>query len=202
MEEMKKKILYICVILLAIFASCTDDWPIQSHKVGEECWVTLDFGHQNFESVEVLSRYALSDVQESLVNNLYVYVFSSSGECIFSHYFDADNKKSSTTEVSSSEENCWFVSNRTTNSTNKATDSSSKTSGIVKMKVPAVTQGKLFLIANVDNTTLRVSSDKLSTIKNLTELQGVTAYLAEEITARTPGFLMVAEETVNISKNS
>ena len=45
---MKTKILYICVILLAIFASCTDDWPVQSHKVGEECWVTLDFGHQNF----------------------------------------------------------------------------------------------------------------------------------------------------------
>ena len=192
---MKTKILYICVILLAIFASCTDDWPVQSHKVGEECWVTLDFGHQNFESVEVLSRYALSDVQESLVNNLYVYVFSSTGERIFSHYFDTDNKKSSTTEVLSSEENCWYVSNRTTGNTNKTT-------GIVKMKVPAVTQGKLFLIANVDNTTLRVSSDKLSTIKNLTELQGVTAYLAEDITARTPGFLMVAEETVNISKNS
>ena len=192
---MKKKILYICAMLLVVFTSCTDDWQMESHEVGEECWVTLDFGHQNFESVEVLSRYALSDVQESLVNNLYVYVFSSTGERIFSHYFDADNKKSSTKEVSSSEENCWSVSNRTTGNTNKTT-------GIVKMKVPAVTQGKLFLIANVDNTTLRVSSDKLSTIKNLTELQGVTAYLAEDITARTPGFLMVAEETVNISKNS
>lgn len=192
---MKKKILYICAMLLAMFTSCTDDWQMESHEVGEECWVTLDFGHQNFESVEVLSRYALSDVQESLVNNLYVYVFSSTGERIFSHYFDANNKKSSTAEVSSSEENCWYVSNRTTGST-------SKTNGTIKMKVPAVTQGKLFLVANVDNTTLRVSSDKLSTIKNLTELQDVTAYLAEDITARTPGFLMVAEETVNISKNS
>ena len=192
---MKTKILYICVMLLAMFASCTDDWQMESHEVGEECWVTLDFGHQNFESIEVLSRYALSDVQESLVNNLYVYVFSSTGERVFSHYFDASNKKSSTTAVSSSEENCWYVSNRTTGST-------SKTNGSVKMKVPEVTQGKLFLIANVDNTTLRVSSDKLSTIKNLTELQDVTAYLAEEITARTPGFLMVAEETVNITKNS
>ena len=192
---MKKKILYICAMLLAIFTSCTDDWQMESHEVGEECWVTLDFGHQNFESVEVLSRYALSDVQESLVNNLYVYVFSYTGERVFSHYFDASNKKSSTNEVFSSEENCWYVSNRTTGNTNKTT-------GIVKMKVPAVSQGKLFLVANVDNTTLRVSSDKLNTIKNFAELQEVTAYLAEEITARTPGFLMVAEETVNISKNS
>ena len=192
---MKKKLLYICAMLLAMFASCTDDWQMESHEVGEECWVTLDFGHQNFESIEVLSRYALSDVQESLVNNLFVYVFSSTGERVFSHYFDASNKKSSPTAVSSSEENCWYVSNRTTSSTNN-------TQGTIKMKVPAVSQGKLFLVANVDNTTLRVSSDKLSTIKNLTELQGVTAYLSEEITARTPGFLMVAEETVNISKNS
>ena len=192
---MKKKILYICAMLLVVFTSCTDDWQMESHEVGEECWVTLDFGHQNFKSIEVLSRYALSDVQESLVNNLYVYVFSSTGERVFSHYFDASNKKSSTNEVFSSEENCWYVSNRTTGNTNKTT-------GIVKMKVPAVSQGKLFLVANVDNTTLRVSSDKLNTIKNFAELQEVTAYLAEEITARTPGFLMVAEETVNISKNS
>mgnify|MGYP003301792657 CR=1 FL=1 len=116
---MKKKILYICAMLLAMFASCTDDWQMESHEVGEECWVTLDFGHQNFESVEVLSRYALSDVQESLVNNLYVYVFSSTGERVFSHYFDASNKKSSPTAVSSSEENCWYVSNRTTSSTSR-----------------------------------------------------------------------------------
>ena len=192
---MKKKILYLWVMLLTLLASCTDDWQMDSHEVGEECWVTLDFGHQNFESVEVLSRYALSDVQESLVNNMYVYVFSASEERVFSHYFDASNKKSSIAEVNSATENCWYVSNRTTGST-------TKTQGTIKMKVPAVTQGKLFLIANVGNTTLRVSSDKLSTVKNLDDLQAITVYLAEEITARTPGFLMVAEEAVNITKNA
>lgn len=191
---MKGKIFYIYLWMLAMFAACTDDLLLVSNEVGEECCVTLDFGHQNFESLDVFSRYALSEVQESLVGNLYVYVFSPDGQRIYSHYFDAGNKKNTINEVNSSSNNCWYVSNQTTNNT-------TKTHGTIKMKTPMVTGGKLFLIANVDNTTLRVSSDKLNTVTNLNELNAVTAYLAEEITARTPGFLMVAEETVDITSN-
>lgn len=194
MKEMKGKILYIYVWMLAMFTACTDELHVVSSEIEEECWVSLDFGHEKFESIDVLSRYALSDVQESLVNNLYVYVFSPDGQRIYSHYFDASNKKASATEVTSSSDNCWYVNNRSTNS-------NAKTSGTIKMKAPSVTGGKLFLIANVDNTTLRVSSDKLNTVTNLNELQAITAYLSEEITARTPGFLMVAEETVTITNS-
>ena len=187
--------LYMATLLVALSA-CTDDAVVQPNAVGdEEGWGILSFGHRSFEEVTVNTRYTLSEVQESLVNNLFVYIFSPDGQRIYSHYFDADNLKASTDAVTSANENCWYVANRSTTNDND-------TQGTLKLKAPTVSGGKLYLVANVNDATLRLSAEKLNTVRTIDELNEIEAFLAEDVTARTPSFPMVAEETVNITESN
>lgn len=193
---MKRYILILIGMICLAITACTDEIWLEKGTVGnEEGWMTLQFGHKNFEDITVQSRYTLNEVQESYVRNLFVYVFSADGERIYSHFFDSENLKASANEVTSANENCWWVQNRTT--TNQM-----DTYGTIKIKAPAVSNGKLYLVANINDETLRLSAEKLNTVRTLNELKSVDAYLAAEVTSRTPSFPMVAEHTVNITNTN
>ena len=77
---MKQYIIYIG-LLIGILTACTDDELVKSETVsGKEVWATLSFGHQSFEKIDISTRATMSDVAESRVENLYVYVFDGSGK--------------------------------------------------------------------------------------------------------------------------
>ena len=193
---MKRYMWALIGISLLIATACTDEILMENGTVGDkEGWVTLQFGHRDFEDIKIQSRYTLDAVQESYVRNLFVYVFSDDGQRIYSHYFDSENLKTSANGVDSANENCWWVQNRTTSN-------NTDTYGTIKIKAPAVTNGKLYIVANINDETLRLSAEKLNTVRTIDELLKVEAYLAAEVTSRTPSFPMVAEHTVDITNKN
>ena len=78
--EAKNIYLYIIVFLLSItLTACEEEDFGADGKVGDnEAWATLNFGHTDFDKVDVTSRATLSDLTESRVENLFVYVFGNS----------------------------------------------------------------------------------------------------------------------------
>lgn len=179
--DVKKIFIYILLLLSATLVACTDeDFDFRNHVGDNEMWVKLEFGHQNFEQIEVNSRATLNEIAESRVENLFVYVFDSTGKRVCSHYYDYTNRVETLPEVAGY---YWTVSNRTSTNNND-------TQGEVMIKAPEMNGGSIYLIANLNADQLNISSDQLNIIETLGELQALTVTLNQEITSRTGCFLM------------
>lgn len=184
---MKRFISYIMCLLdvTLMFTSCTEDELMKQSVIGKETWVSFDFGHQSFDEVEINARATLDIVPESRVLNMFVYVFTQDGQRIYSHYFDKDNKKDDANTVTSSDANCWYVNTTTTG----------KTTGTVRIKAPQVTEAILYLVANLDEDMMNVSSERLNTVRTLDELEGLTVDLKQHTASRNGYFPMTAKVT-------
>ena len=174
--------------------SCLDDDLEIRGKLGEgETMATLKFGHNSFEKVEINSRATLNDIAESRIENLYVFVFSHTGERVYSHYFDKKNLVSGWADGTIG--NLWTLENRTTTNTNN-------THGDVLMKVPMLEGGSIYVIANLNADMMNISPEQLSLIETLDELRLLNETLNQEITSRSGYFLMSGGATnINISEN-
>lgn len=179
------------VFLFGIMTSCDDETVIPAGDVSDtEVMVHLAFGHTDFERVEVTTRATLDEVPESRIQNLFIYIFDSNGERIYSHYFDNSNKYESEEQLEDA--NCWTVDNMTE-------VGGKQTSGTVRIKAPILTNGNLYLIANIDADMVNISPEKLNTIRSVNELRALDATLRQEITSRNGYFPMTAiVENINI----
>ena len=190
---MKKFIYYIIICLSVGMISCVDEDFVAKGSLGEgETLIRLNFGHDNFEEVEVKSRATLSKNAESRVENLFVYIFNNEGIRVYSHYFDNTNKVTTLPEDLTE---CWTVTNYT--STNQ-TD----THGSIQMKVPVISNASIYIVANLNSDLMNISSDELSFIEKLEDLKKLDVTLNQEITSRGGGFIMSGSvEGVNIADN-
>ena len=176
-----KRFISILLGVWIAFSACTEDDLLENGSVGDkEVWATLSFGHQNFEKIDISTRATLNDVAESSVQNLFVYVFDSNGNRLFSHFYDADDR---VTTLPTTPNNRWTVTNRTSSNNRE-------TQGKVMVKSPTLTGGSIYVLANLNADQLNISADQLNTIDNLAELQALTVTLNQEITSRTGYFLM------------
>lgn len=173
--------LYIILLVSVLFTACTDDDFVFRNRVGDkEVWMKFNFGHENFEKIDVKSRATLNEIAESRVENLFVYVFDGEGKRLHSHYYDYTNR----VETLPNEAGYyWTVSNRTSSNDND-------TRGEVMIKSPTLDGGSIYLIANLNADQLNISSEQLNTIETLSELQSLAVTLNQEITSRTGRFLM------------
>ena len=183
-----------------LMVSCVDENFAPDASLGEgEVYATLAFGHESFEEVEISTRATLSEIAESRVENLFVYIFDNTGKRVYSHYYDYSNRVET---LPSKVGNYWTVSNRTTSNNND-------TRGEVLIKTPVLSGGSIYMIANLNADQLNISSDQLNLIEDVSDLQELTVTLNQEITSRTGCFLMtgsVSNVNINdkgeISKNS
>ncbi len=178
---MKKLLLYLIVCLSVGLGSCYDDDHLnQGRASGQQVWTKLEFGHRSYEDIKVGTRATLSEIAESRVENLFVYIFDNTGKRLYSHYYDYTNRVDNLpTKVG----NYWTVSNRTT-------ANNRDTQGEVMIKTPTLEGGSIYMIANLNADQLNISSDQLNLIESLEELQALTITLNQEITSRTGCFLM------------
>lgn len=195
---MKQLRVYIIILFSILLGSCADDLELQNYVGEKEVWITLKFGHHNFEKINVESRATLSEIAESRVENLFVYVFDGAGKRLYSHYYDYSNRVETLPNAAG---NYWTVNNRTSTNNND-------TEGEVMIKSPMMEGGKIYLIANLNADQLNISADQLNTIETLAELEAITITMNQQITSRTGCLLMTGYEngiTVNemgrISKN-
>lgn len=161
--------------------ACIDeDFALRGTVGDNEVWAKLAFGHHDFENIEVSSRATLSEIAESRVENLFVYVFDGEGKRLYSHYYDYTNRVDVLPTMAG---NYWTVANRTSTNDND-------TQGEIMIKSPTLTGGSIYLIANLNADQLNISSEQLNTVESLSDLQALTVTLNQEITSRTGCFLM------------
>jgi hypothetical protein len=75
----KKIFLYIVLLLPSLLVSCVEeDLELPWHVGDKEVWATLDFGHSNFEKIDISTRATLNEIapfvryfQELVANEIY-----------------------------------------------------------------------------------------------------------------------------------
>lgn len=198
---MIRKILHtFCMVALVLVClSCVREELVPATGgVGEgEGLLLLNFGVN--ESVEVKTKSTLPAHTEQGVFNMYVFVFDKDGNKLAGQFFDSGNlaKSGKVDEVSSANDNCWWVNNATK-------DSGDKTNGRVKLRCSAGENLTLYVIANLDSDMVRVSSDLLSSAVHVEDdLKKFTAFLNQEVVSRNGRFLMTGKVSgVTINESS
>ncbi|MBR2456745.1 MAG: DUF4906 domain-containing protein [Bacteroidaceae bacterium] len=190
----------LCLTLICV--GCADDELVQQTSEGtignNEIYTTLHFNHIDSEKINITTRATLGVVPESRVQNIFVYLFV--GEtCVYTHYFDTSNRLANETEVSNAKWSCWYVNNMTSD----ANSSSNRTNGVIRMRTADITNGTLYLIANIDADMVNISPEKLNTIRTKQEIESLTATLNQEITSRNGYFPMTAKVSgITIADNT
>lgn len=177
---MKRYILYIGILLYTLMSCADEDFGKQGRVSGQEVWTTLKFGHTDFDKIDISTRATLNEIAESRVENLFVYIFDADGNRLYSHYYDYTNRKDA---LPTAPGNWWTVSNRTSSNNND-------TRGEVMIKAPVMTNGSIYMIANLNADQLNISADQLNLVETLADLEALTITMNQEITSRTGYFLM------------
>lgn len=191
-----KRFIILCLSTLGLLtASCVKEPELDASPVGEgEVWATLDFGHKDFEQISVTTRSTLGMIAESRVSNLYVFLFDRNGNRVYGHFFDYDNKRSTRAEVVAANVNCWMVDNYM--------NEGDQTHGTIRMKIPQLTGGTFYLVANLDTDMFNISAEQFSFIRTRAELEALSAVLNQEITSRNGMFPMTGlAENITITQN-
>lgn len=180
-------------VLAILSVSCMMKEDLETSLISDKGYANIDFGHLDYERVEIKTKAALDIRQESRVINMWVYVFSSDGQRIFSHFFNQDNRKDTAAETEASDSNCWYAN----------TDDEGNTEGTIRIKAPQTSGATLYLIANIDEDMMNISSERLNTIENITDLESVPVHLMQQTTSRNGYFPMTSKVTgVTITQTS
>lgn len=183
-QNMKILVKYIC-LLVAVFSlsMCTSEEIWDMPETGADALASFDFAHCSFDEVEITTRATLDIRQESRILNMFVYVFASDGQRIYSHFFDKNNRTNTRDEAISSDSNCWYAN----------TTDAGKTTGTIRIKAPQTTGATLYLVANLDEDMMNLSSDRLNTVQTITELESLSVDLLQNTTSRNGYFPMVSK---------
>ncbi len=177
------------------WVGCTDDpnvEPLPPAGDGSPSWVTIDFGDNSFDEVNITTRATLDNTAESRVSNLFVFLFNGEGKRLYGRFFDTSNRLDSESELLKSKVDSWWV---TGNATTNATECK------VRIYAPGVTGGSLYILANVNADMVNISPDKLRFVQTLADLEAMTASLNQQITERNGFFPMTGSaSSITVSK--
>ena len=169
---------------------CSDEELLQQSVIGEPVDVVLHFGATHNDQIEIKSRATYELHYESMVRNVYAFVFAN-GNKIYGHYFGAEDLNKT------DQKNYWTVNNMT--STNQ-----SETNGTLNMSVPAVSQGaEIVLIANFDLDFMNLSQERLGSVRTKSDLNQLVVSLNQAIPDRNAGYFMMtgSQDGVSIAQN-
>lgn len=173
--------------------ACTREEFEVPEIIGEDVWYEMDFGHSSFDKIQINTKATLDIVQESRILNMYVFLFTKDGNRIYSRYFDKSNRKDNVNDVTGADENCWFG----------YTNDNGYTGGTIRIKAPKANDAILYLIANIDEDMLNISSDLLNTVTSISELESLNVDLLQTTTSRNGYFPMVGRlDGVNVNNTS
>lgn len=176
MNRIRKIIAILTLLPLFLTACVREYWPEAGN--GD---VILSFSAATPDDVVFSTKSTLGLKSESVIFNMYVFVFDGQNK-IFGQYYDYSNKHHS---EESHEGNWWWVNNNTTEGV---------TNGQLRMKLPAndgAANKTVVAIANIDAEMVNISTADLALVDNLTTLDALTAKLKQQITSRSGYFPMV-----------
>ena len=187
----KKSLLYSWIIILSsclLLAGCNDDVLLRESEVGPEVDVVLNFGATHQEKIDISTRATLDVHYESMIRNLYVFIFTANGQKVYGHYFDSDNLDKTT------QKQYWTVTNMLSG------NNTVQTSGMVHMTVPSVSSGaEIVLVANVDLDFLNISPERLGRVSKKEELNELVVSLNQHSAERNAGYFMMTGNVGNVT---
>ena len=179
--------LAVCAVFL--FAGCDDDDLVKQSVVGRNVDAVLEFGATNHSQVNIKTRTTYDIYYESMVRNMYVFVFAN-GNKIYGHFFDeADLNNTGSKEY-------WTVSNLSSDNTGN------QTHGTLHMSVPSVSgEAEIVLVANIDLDFMNISQERLGLVRTKNDLNELVVSLNQEIPDRNAGYFMMtgSQDKVAIS---
>jgi hypothetical protein len=171
-----KRVLHIVALFctLALCTACVKEHTGLLHGNGE---FVLDFGVRYALDMDVTTKSTLTEANESMVYNLYVFIFDSDENKIYGHYFDHNSLNTHTQEW-------WEVTN------NESENNQLKTYGSVHLITTEHTGCTVAFIANIDSEMVNISPEQLGLVGNLTDLKNMQARLNQNIVSRSGYFPM------------
>lgn len=195
-----KRILHTAILVLLVL-SCTRERELEPYPMGEDLpagvpvMLTIPFGSDDLMQVEVGTKADAGFINESNIHDLYVFLFdkddmaSGSPRKVYGRYFNFDHRRSSLAELNAHHNECWFVENKSINSTD------SPTRGAVKISTVTRDNVALVVLANVANAVMEMDGEdeiaRLDAVEDLDELKGLTVRLEQDIVNRKNLFLMM-----------
>ena len=180
-----KYIIMVCSCLLAW--SCSDEELVHQSEVGKPVDLVLSFGATNNDQIENKSRATYELYYESMVRNVYAFVFAN-GEKIYGHYFSAEDLDKT------NQKEYWTVNNMSSSNTGN------QTNGTLHMSVPAVSgQAEIVLIANIDLDFMNVSEERLGLVRTKDDLNKLVVSLNQDIPDRNAGYFMMTGSMSNVT---
>lgn len=183
-----RQLRYIIYFIFALlFASCEVDHvdEITGNDDGTPVEMILRFGAQSPISTNATTRATLPHVSdESRIYNIYVFIFDSSGNKVFGHYFDnKTNLHTSEASLLSSEGDGWYV--------HQPSDvDKDDTWGVVKFRTTKHNNATVFIIANIDSRMVNISAEKLGLVRKQSDIVNMVATLNHASVERTGYFPM------------
>ena len=171
--------LFCILFAIVLLASCVNKEETWHFEEGRPVDVELHFGPCDALSVGVATKSTLGVVQESRVNNMYVFIFDGNGKKIYGHFFDGNNYG----EAPYGSSDWWEV-------TNMASESDPATHGTIHLKTMTKSGCTIIGIANVDVNQLDLSPGQLSTIQKLQQLEQIKVGLNQTGIENSGYFLM------------
>ena len=188
MKRYKLKITYFILLLLPLFASCTDEEIFQGSGVTEGVPTTVDISVGTAANT-AKTRSALLESEERKIYNLYLWVFNSSGNVECSREYSRADLIQAATDL--------------TTSTGEVDADAPTSMGLLKNI--SLTTGKktLFLLANYKSDAdglFHVEPEVLNGISKYSDLEKVRAAMTVHTLFRPNGnFLMSLTQTVTVS---
>lgn len=188
MKRYKLKITYFILLLLSLFASCTDEEIFQGSGVTEGVPTTVDISVGTAANT-AKTRSALLESEERKIYNLYLWVFNSSGNVEYSREYSRADLIQAATDL--------------TTSTGEVDADAPTSMGLLKNI--SLTTGKktLFLLGNYKSDAdglFHVESEVLNGISKYSDLEKVRAAMTVHTLFRPNGnLLMSLTQTVMVS---
>ena len=188
MKRYKLKITYFILLLLPLFASCTDEEIFQGSGVTEGVPTTVDISVGTAANT-AKTRSALLESEERKIYNLYLWVFNSSGNVECSREYSRADLIQAATDL--------------TTSTGEVDADAPTSMGLLKNI--SLTTGKktLFLLANYKSDAdglFHVEPEVLNGISKYSDLEKVRAAMTVHTLFRPNGnLLMSLTQTVTVS---
>ena len=191
-----KRFTHLLVVLTAlVFSSCIRDHFEEIVPVpdGTPITLALSFGSPAVPTVEVGTRAEATDVDESHIHDLYVFIFRWDADStkLYGRYFSYEHQTTKALLDGSANE-CWFVENKTISG---VANPVSTTRGAVKIATSACEHATIVLLANISNTLTKMDGEdpieRLNAIRNLEELKNVQVQLVQDVVSRQDHFLMM-----------
>lgn len=188
MKRYKLKITYFILLLLSLFASCTDEEIFQGSGVTEGVPTTVDISVGTAANT-AKTRSALLESEERKIYNLYLWVFNSSGNVEYSREYSRADLIQAATDL--------------TTSTGEVDAGAPTSMGLLKNI--SLTTGKktLFLLANYKSDAdglFHVEPEVLNGISKYSDLEKVRAAMIVHTLFRSSGnLLMSLTQTVTVS---